>query len=748
MSRSLAARPVVGLEIGAIRFAVRVTIVAIAALVTIGAAANAARALHGGETGPMSIALVAFAAVALAVWTAHSPLSEWLGISALLLSVVSVLASDELPGHRAQASTWVFLLTYFGIILLARRAALAWVAVGVVLWIFVAPAAGLPLDVRGSVLNMRWFSLAQLVVSAMWLWAVWGDELELARLRDIATLRAEAAQTTALRTRERVRVWRQTLVRTHETLLNDIRYVLDTPEIDRQRLQQQLQLNDPYEPPGVTTRQTSVNSLVQSLASAESLNPILQDADALASLDSRQESLLRPVFLELFRNIRRHSPASEVRVESRTTSGSLVVTIFYETGTSEPIDPSGIGTNIVLRESLAEAGGSVEFRTDGVRVHLPHAASDLRRAAMPRIDVGRVVLSAVTAGNAFGGVIFGVALLIAGGTAQVLTGITAVGVTALGAFAAVKRRALPAVLLVLGALLATAVPLLIVFYGRRCEVLDVGVNVATLSGFGLVSAIVWAPTLRWWWLGVGWGAGMVLVFFTAPDACSASVHASLVAASAPVIIALIIYLSLRQEGSRMRKVQQLIKDEVSESAAAHAALDVSKHLHSSLIDARSLMGDIASGAEMTPVVRRRLKCLDAEIRSAIQVDPDRSGSTALAARDLVRSATSAGLPVRVLAIRDSGNQRPLPSALLGDLRRLLLAPADSVPVIQVLSHGDEDTLIITTALEAAEQAGLSADWRVEFDDGVADVDFSEMAIVMVRRSSTPSRHAPNGAELS
>jgi hypothetical protein len=150
------------------------------------------------------------------------------------------------------------------------------------------------------------------------------------------------------------------------------------------------------------------------------------------------------------------------------------------------------------------------------------------------------------------------------------------------------------------------------------------------------------------------------------------------------------------------------------------------------------MGEIADGAEMTPAVRRRLKCLDGEIRSAIQVDPDRSGTTALAARELVRAAAAADLPVRVLSIHDSGNRRPFPEALLTVLRNLLLVPADPVPTIQVLSHGGDDVLVITTSTDAAWRVGLPEDWSVTVEDGEADIDYSDTAIVMVRRSPDQS----------
>ena len=181
----------------------------------------------------------------------------------------------------------------------------------------------------------------------------------------------------------------------------------------------------------------------------------------------------------------------------------------------------------------------------------------------------------------------------------------------------------------------------------------------------------------------------------------------------------------------MRRAQGRRRRRATELAAADAALDVSRQLHDTVSEATALMSTVAEGAEIDDALRNRLRCLDAAIRAAIQTDPLTSGGLTQAARDIVLFAVDVGIPLRVLALRDSGDQRPVDPAIVDALGALVVSSVEGTAVLQVLSAPGQDVLLLTTTPAAAERSLLPRDWQVSNGPDDAVLEWSDDSAVVV-----------------
>jgi len=660
--------------------------------------------------------------------------STWLSLAGLVAVAVGAALNPD-PTRRADASTVAFVITYFGIVLYSRRAGVLWVLGGAAGLVAVLWRTELPVTVGGTELNARWFVLGQLVVSAAWLWRVWPREMDRARQRDARMVEFERDRVEAIRLQERVRVARETLVHTHETILNDLRYAITTDNPDRRRLAEQLAARRAAITP--MPRRATVASVVNTLATEERLAfRLTADGDDV-ELDRRQAGAIAAVLRESIRNAQRYGGATTFSVSTSGADGRITLRFRHDGAPSPTQMSAGIGRAIVIDESLAAIGGSAEPHPQGLDIKLPDAQSSPADDYLETADLGRVALSVVPAGNAIGGIPFVVLLALADGAASSVVAAVVVGVAViLGAFATARRRLSPVGTTAI-AIAAAFVPLAASVANVRCDWADVALIVGTLTGYSLSAGMVWSPSRRWWWLGLGWVGTMVLLYVSLPDDCAGTTPATLRAAALPIAFVALVYWSQRRTLRLARRAQVLRRRQAAEVAAADAALEVSRELQDTVAEATALMTAVAEGAPLDETTRTRLRCIDAAIRSTIQVDPVAAGGLTRAARDIVGTATTAGVPLRVLALRDSGNHEPLHPDIASALGALARASTEGTAVIQVLSAPGQDVLILTTTPEAASRARLSADWQVRRgnDDAILErSDDSAVAVALVTRS--------------
>ena len=677
---------------------------------------------------------VALAGVAL-VSHRRQPL-PWVSLAALACTAVAVLSNPS-AGIRADGSTIIIALTYFGVVLLPQRRGLVAVAAGAVALVCAVLWLELRTDTSTVTSATRWILVAQLVVSALWLWWVWDAELEDVRRRDRQMVELERDRLNAIRLRERVRIARDTLVHTHETVLNDLRYTITTPEPDRQRLGEQLALRRAAI--ALLPQRPTVASTVAAVVESEGLGRAITVSGPDADLEQRHADALASVLVEVIRNAQRYAAAQSFSVVSATSDDMLSVAIRHDGATNDDSASPGIGRSIVIEESLVAIGGSARPALRGFDLVLPVGGSNLHADDRHVPDIARATLSVVTAGNAVGGVPHLVLLASTSASAySLLATALALLAIAVGAHATLRRRIGVVGGLVLAAT-GAAVPLLLSRMDLGCDDADVAVIVSTLTGYALCSAAVWTPNRRWWWAGTGWIASVAVLYDSLPQSCSGTTAASIRAAALPVGCLIFVFWSQNHAVQRGRDAQLVRRQQASEVAAAVAALDISRQLNDTVAEATDLMTTVAEGADLDDTLRTRLRCLDAAIRAAIQSDPVTSGGLTQAARSLVSAAVDVNIPVRVLTLRDSGDLQPVSPAIMQALVALVTASIEGTAVVQVLSTPGQDVLLLTTSSAAATRSGLDRNWTSNDGSDTAELEWSDdspVVVAVVTRKST------------
>lgn len=731
MSRS----PLAGEEWSAVQRALRTTSVVLGAtaLVTTGILA-----LTPADPFPLWQLRIDLAILLLlipmAIWR-KSDVSAYLAVAGLYLLGVSTGFSVPLSDARLSASTVLFLASLGGILYLRGWWQAAWIGLIAITWSLVVPQVPLPADVLGRTVNLRWSSLLQILLASAWVASAWNREREQLLARDDVARRVEASVTEAAVARERIRVWRASLTRIHETVLNDIRSVLDADTLDGNRLRRQLQATDSAAPP--QWGPTSLHQLVSTIGvSQEPGKRIIIGPLARVHLETERAAGLRNILIELLRNEFRHGRSSEVRVSATLDGDHLQVLLAHDaTEPDSERQPPGVGIGI-LQESASAIGAVVEREPQCTRVLLPLHISAEAVPSAQKLDVGRAVISSGTAGFAVGGTGSALALGLSGRPVAMLCAALTLLLLASAAWSTWQRR-LPTSLLIVCTVAATAVPLLMRALIDNCSDVALPVTVTTLASMAFATVVAWAPTVRWWWLAVGHAAGMLALTPLALAACPRSVVPPLLASLiAPSLLA-VNFVALRRSAQREGRLVALRRREATEQAAADAARELGDQLHATIARVRSLLFAVADRGQASAETRRELRCLDADLRSALQVEPASSGAFARLARAAIHEAAQAKVPVLVRAIRDSGDPRALPEEVTAAVRGALLGSTDGEATVMVLPSGDADTLVITTSPAALFRAGLGDGWQCSYEDGSASVTGgadSEPAVLIVRRT--------------
>lgn len=674
----------------------------------------------------------------IVIWR-RSAIGPWLGIAALTIGTLGTVFTAPDSDARISASTALFILAYCGVILLQGLWQWLWVGIIVVLWTIIVPVVALHFSMNGQTYNLRWGTLAQLIIAAGAAVFAWNREFVQVQARDELAVRVLRSRYEAFALLERLRVWRESLVRVHETVLNDIRSVIDAKQIDGVRLRLQLSATTAMTPP--QRERHRLHELVAPLAVTQSPEQRLVIGSLPdIQLDEQRALALRSVLLEVSRNLFRHAGARTVRIEGVTNGDTLQLTVSSDApGSPASSGPSGIGVGIVLTESLDELGASIDRSGNSARISVPLAASDRQPQPIVSLEAGRAVISAVGAGNAIGGSMFFFVLAYAydwHGSAAAFCGLFT---AALAVHTVWRRTQLSRRVLALAAIVATPTPILAAVELHTCARVELPLISVALTSLGFFAIVAWAPNGRWALVSLPFLGTLAYTTVQAMDACTARVAPPLVAAyAAPVLMGLVVVTSTISARSATR-LEQLRLDEIRESAAADAAAAIGADLHNAVSTARGMLTDIANSGEITDVQRRKLRCIDSEIRATIQVDPQTSGAMALAARQAVKDAAANGVPTRVLVLRDSGDRRPLPEPVIDVLRRLLLAATDGSASLQILSDQREDLLSLSASDHAREAAGIPDGWTFAFESGEATVDGgfdNEPALMLIRRAVT------------
>lgn len=650
----------------------------------------------------------------------------------------------------ATLSSW---LGYFLIALTSRRIGFILTPVAALIAI-VAWKSGAHIVVPGALEILGgWVVFAQSLGGSVALWWAWNTLRAEARQGDARTEHLEQETLHSLQIQERARIWRQGATRVHESVLNTVRYVLLTQNLDRGRLK--------HEIVQASSNRNSLNSidgstaedLVNEVAQVDFEGSILEIQGSIPDLymDSEVYRTLRAAVIELIRNVIRHAEEKSIALSLTVSSQSeLVISVFGGTQL-EVNSPPGIGRNTVLDSALDEIGAVWRSEADDRRgkavIEIPVAyltshASDNEFLGFPPFDKARLlVTSPLAAMTVIGSIYFIREMTIDQGFAD-LSGWFGLASAVMVAAVVVRRKRVKPWIGLLIVLVPASVPILALEPEFQCSQSGLFSPILTVSGFSVMVIAAWSGRLA----GIAglalWAYGGATLVMRFPSNCRESVSLALL--NSLVVLPVILTVSFigakayRKAADRTRAVRKL---EVIERSRAAAAEDLNAHLDDAVSSSLDLLGQVANGAELDTQMLSKLEVEDGRIRSAIQVDPERDGAFAVVMRTLVEEAADLGIRTNVKALVSSRDSRPIDSKVERLLYQLLVANQAQPTQVQVFTDGVEDHLVLTVSRSSLRAAGLHpgesrtvGDLNLQVEQGELDPRLgSKHAVIVSRR---------------
>lgn len=696
----------------------------------------------------------AFAAVAVAgalaaagvVWRRRA-WGAWVSLSAIALVVAMGLAS---PGTRVDTLVMgTYTLVFLAVLITPRPWGLAWIGFGVLAMSVVAARSDLIVEVGALSVNVGSVAVVQMVVAGLWLWWAWHATLDQAAARDARAAEQEQVIAESIALQERTRAWRDTITRTHETILNDLRYVLRSPHIERTRLRAQLLTTRDRraQPPhgDVGPAAVGVPSDLESRLRADfagALDIHVRTGDSMASRVAEFEPILR----EIVRNVTRHTDAQCIKVVVDDVDGDLRITVDDDGSAPGAITATpGLGRSVIV-ETLAAQGAHLHEEPHRSVITVPRQGSSFTSAGRTLL----LLISVILVGSALGGSVQFLLLLAGASLTYLPVTLAACALTALGVVTVLRGRSVGLAVVVLAALLAAAVPWGLAAAQPACAEPPLVLTTINLSLNAFFAILLWARS-RWAWLLVVPALAGVVGLDLLPGVGCPLQGVDVLLSSALLIPAALVlsWLSARSAARWEREDRQRWETEITEMARTEADLDMARVLGDSIDQAWALMWSIAEGADLDDAGRRRLRTVESSIRSSLQADPLTSGGFVLAARQIVAAAAAQEVPVHVRALRGSTDPRPLDPDLVTALIRMVTSDPDAGASIHVFADGYDDYLTITVPAVVAAQAQFVPGWSDQVGECTVEVEYvgdehhltAEVTVIVSRTSSLAAEGA-------
>lgn len=656
--------------------------------------------------GPRDLAsaatVVAASALAiLGIVGRHMSWGAWMSLAAIALVVVLGIASPDTRVDTLVMGTYCVI--FLAVLITSRPWGLAWIGLGVLAMSLVVTRSDLIVDAGVLSVNVGTVAVVQMAVAGSWLWWAWHATLDQAAGRDARAAGQEQVITDSIALQERTRTWRETITRTHETILNDLRYVLRSPHIERERLREQL----------LTTRdrrsrppdKADVLAPGLGVRLAANFPGSLEVSDLTGGAGASWTDDVEPVLVEIVRNIARHSDARRIDILVEEAGGQLSITVEDDglTPAASTATP-GMGRAVVVEEALAARGAVIVEEPHRVVITLP-------RETVTTTSPGRtltLLLSVILVASSLGGSVQFLLLLAGASLTYIPVALSACALTALGVITVLRGRAVGLAVVGPAALLAAAVPWGLAAAEPVCAQPPLVLTTINLSLNVFFAILLWARS-RWAWLLVVPALSGVVALDLLPGVGCPLQGSDILLSSAILMPAAIglSWLSSRSAARWEREDRQRWETEIVEMARTEADLDLARVLGDSIDRAWSLMWEIAEGAELTDPRRRQLRTIESSIRSSLQADPRTSGAFVMAARQLVAAATLHQCPIHVRALRGSSDTRPLPADFIAALCDLVTGDADTEASVHVFFDGVDDYLAITLPASVAIRSGFA-----------------------------------------
>lgn len=590
-----------------------------------------------------------------------------------------------------------------------------------------------PLQLAGG-----WITVAQVAATCLAVWWAWWTLRDRALFADRDFLDRQRNAESSLAQQERARLWRETAVRIHESVLNSIRYVLTSDTIDRERLARQLDAPSAA-PEGGAAQATTIDQLLSEVLADPIASALVRipESRVRGSLSPEVFAACRAALVEIAHNAQRHGGATSLALGFEVDGAGLLTVVAVDDGAGLPsrVQP-GIGTSTLLATDLRDVGGSAAIGPapgGGTQVVITvpatvESSGRSRRASWQLFDQGRALISWPLAAACAVGVAYYFlldpfrGLDRTGGFHYWLSIVCGVTASGLAVLIAGRRRRLPPLLGVVLVLVPAFVPWFLRTAEYGCGDAANLAAVLNIAGFAVIAIAVWGGLLPGVVGVLTWTAGIAIVTTHVPADCRQ--YVTLALANSLLIIPIALLASWVGVASGRRadeRVQQVRRQELVEQSRAQTALDLNVELFDAVTEASSVLADLAAGRPLDHDVRRHLEAVDARIRVAIQVDATAAGAMARLARTAVDEAFAAGRPVEVRAIVGSTDHEPLPDQVGAAVTSALVACVGLQPQLQVFTDGTYDYLSAVIDDAGVQASGLPPGHAVSFGSTVVQI---------------------------
>jgi signal transduction histidine kinase len=645
------------------------------------------------------LALVGSALCVVVGWTlSRRTIGVWLIMGAPLLLLLATLTNGGTPSEVK----WIAVSTSAGHVAYAL-VMLTGPVLGFVSVIGCTVALAISWSMRPGnvvpgalVVADGWISYTLLAVSALTLWFAWQVLLRRAKSEDDSRARLAARIQAEQEVQERSRMWRAAAVSVHERLLSTLRYLLQTPEPDREGLRTLIAEAGAVElgtAPADLERSVRIATAARVAAGIVKLDPSIIDLP----VSDEVRAAGRAAIVECALNAVLHGSATEVVVTGEIDHGLVRIRVT-DNGSGIPDDATpGLGWSSVLDTGLSAVDGSWTVSSEPgstvVELALPAATTPTTAAILDDgFAQGRTLLSAPLL--AVGGV--GVAFdVLSMGTTFI--GVVAIAITIAAVLIGarfIQQGKRPDVRLSFVALLALAITPWLATYGmpQSISVQQLAPGMVT-AGYAIIAIALWSR--RWQFVSALaiWAAGMLAL---ATDTAASERQPLVIGIVNCLVIVPVVVIVVSAATRRFRRAQDaLVLQRAAmntEVVRANAASVIDNQLSACVAQAEAIIARIADGAEVDAETRHELSCLEGLIRATIQVDPLSSGEFARVAARLCNSAFSSSIPAQVGTLISSADTAPLPLELVQALESSITS-ADSVTV-RAMTVADEDHLSV------------------------------------------------------
>jgi signal transduction histidine kinase len=645
------------------------------------------------------LALLGSAVCVVVGWSlSRRTIGLWLVMGAPLLLLLATFANGGTPSEVK----WIAVSTSAGHVAYAL-VMLTGPAVGLVSVVGCTAALVLSWSMRPGnvvpgalVVADGWVTYASLAVSALALWFAWQVLLRRAKSEDDSRARLAARIQAEQEVQERSRMWRAAAVSVHERLLSTLRYLLQTPEPDREGLRTLIAEAGAVElgsTPADLERSLRIATAARVAAGIVKLDPSIIDLP----VSDEARAAGRAAIVECALNAVLHGGATAVVVAGEIDHGIVRIRIT-DNGSGIPGDATpGLGWTSVLDSGLSAVGGSWTVSSQPgctvVALAVPAATTPTTATILDdSFAQGRTLLSVPLL--AVGGVGIAYDALSMGTT---LIGLVVVAITIAAVLIGarfIQQGKRPDVRLSSVALLALAITPWLATYG-----LPQGISVQQLApgmvtaGYAIIAIALWGR--RWQFVSALaiWATGMMAL---AADTAASERQPLVIGIVNCLVIVPVVVIVVSAATRRFRRAQDaLILQRAAmntEIVRANAASVIDNQLSACVAQAEAIIARITDGAEVDAETRHELACLEGLIRATIQVDPVSSGEFARVAARLCNSAFSHSIPSQVGTLISSPETSPLPADLVKGLESAI-ATADSITV-RAMTAADEDHLSV------------------------------------------------------